>query len=252
MPTESLDVERSGPLLHVWLSRPKQLNPISTSVLRELGDLFRNLETDFDIRAVVLGGRGRSFSAGADRRERREPDEGATERERRWFSQLGRRACQAIEDCEVPTIARVQGHALGGGFCLAQSCDFRVAAEDAEFGLPEVELGLPLTWGAVPRLIHEIGAARARELVMLGTRIDGRRAAEIGLVHRAVPAAELDDAVAQLAEQVLALPELAVHMTKTQLRGYARRDSLGDASEADGDLLGQAFQSPTLRERFRL
>ena len=93
------------------------------------------------------------------------------------------------------TIARLHGHAIGGGLALALACDFRVAADDALLDLPEVDLGVPLTWGATPRLIHEIGAARARELILLCDRVDAERAERDGLVHRVVPAAALDAAV---------------------------------------------------------
>lgn len=215
-------------------------------MLREVGDLFSSLETAYEARVVILGGRGRTFCAGADRKalapgEALPPPE--TDRERRWVAQLGRRACQAIENCEVVTIARVHGHAVGGGCCFALSCDFRVATEDALFRVPEVDLGVPLTWGAAPRLIHELGAARAREVLLLCENIDGRKALDWGMVHRAVPAEDLDSTVDELANTLASKPEMAVYMTKTQLRGYARMANLGDATEADSDLINIALQS---------
>ena len=230
----------------MWLARPERLNAISPLMLREVGDLFSSLEKDFETRVVILGGRGRTFCAGADRKPPVPGQELApaeSDRERRWIAQLGRRACQAIEDCEVVTIARVHGHAVGGGCCFALSCDFRVTAEDALFRVPEVDLGVPLTWGAAPRLIHEIGAARAREVLLLCENIDGRKALAWGMAHRAVPAAELDEAVDDLANTLANKPEMAVYMTKTQLRGYAQLARLGDVTESDSDLIDVATRS---------
>jgi enoyl-CoA hydratase/carnithine racemase len=133
---------------------------------------------------------------------------------------------------------------------LAAACDFRVAAEGALFHVPEVDLGIPLTWGATPRLIAELGAARARELILLCERIDAAEAHRIGLVHRVVPAAELDATVLALANSLAAKPEAAVHMTKTQFRAYARRASLGDVTETDGDQLVAASRTAIARQSF--
>jgi enoyl-CoA hydratase/carnithine racemase len=249
---ETIELEREGPVLRVWLNRPERLNAVTPKVLQELGDLFLSLETEFETRVVVLGGRGRSFCAGMDRKGGEPLPAAKNEREEHWRAQLGRRACRAIEDCDAVTIARTHGHAIGGGCCFALSCDFRIASDDTLFRVPEVDLGIPLTWAATPRLIHEIGAARTRELLLLCEDVDAATAARWGLVHRAVPAAELDATVQHFADAILAKPELAVHMTKTQLRGYARRAALGDSSETDGDLITVAQRSPEVRKRFKL
>jgi enoyl-CoA hydratase/carnithine racemase len=253
---ETLELERDGAVLHVWLARPAKRNALNETALVEIERLFGELQTDFATRVVVLGGRGASFCAGADRNDppgsrRMGARSGASERERRWAAQLGRRACAAIAALEAVTIARLHGHVLGGGLALALACDLRLAAEDARLALPEVDLGVPLTWGATPRLIHEIGAARARELLLLGDAVDAERAERIGLVHRVVPAGDLDPAVRELAQRIAAKPEIAVHMTKTQLRAYAHRAPLGDVSETDADLLLASARVGVAREAFR-
>ena len=250
---QTLELERAGPVLRVWLNRPARRNAVSPRMLSELGDLFLSLEKDFDVRVVVLGGRGASFCAGADRKapvpeEALPPPSG--ERERRWVANLGRRACRAIEDCEVVTIARVHGHAIGGGCCLALSCDFRVAAQDSVFRIPEIDLGIPLSWAAVPRLLDEIGAARTRELVLLCGDVRADHALAWGMVHRSVALEALDSEVDDFVQTLLSKPELALHMAKTNLRGYARLRSLGDASEADGDLITVAQGSGDFQQRF--
>lgn len=255
MPTgdfETLELEREGPVLRVWLNRPEKLNAIDNTMLREIGDLFGSLETEWEARVVVLGGRGRSFCAGADRKAGAPAVEPSTDRERRWISQLGRRANKAIEDCDALTIARVHGHAIGGGACFALACDFRIAARDAVFRVPEVDLGIPLTWGATPRLLNEIGAARTREVLMLCEDIAAQKAADWGMVHRAVDPEALDSEVDELARKLAAKPEMAISMTKSQLRAYARATSLGDVSETDGDLLDRAARSESARGLFGL
>ncbi len=254
---ETLELAREGAILRVWLNRPERRNALDTRALDEIADCFTRVQTAFDVRVVVLGGRGQSFCAGADRKSppgsaRMRRSSGASERERRFASQIGRRACAAIADCEAVTIARIHGHAVGGGFALALCCDFRVAAQGAVFHVPEVDLGIPLSWGATPKLIYEVGAARAREIILACDRFDSTRAAEWGVVHRAVAAEALDSAVDELAHRMAAKPEIAVHMAKTQFRAYARAAALGDASEADGDLMLAASRVGAAREAFKI
>jgi enoyl-CoA hydratase/carnithine racemase len=253
---ETLELERDGAVLHVWLARPAKRNALNGTALEEIAALFARLQTDFEARVVVLGGRGPSFCAGADRDDppgsrRMGARSGASERERRWAAQLGRRACAAIAALDAVTVARLHGHVLGGGFALALACDLRIAAAGARLALPEVDLGVPLTWGATPRLIHEIGAARARELLLLGEAVDAERAERFGLVHRVVPESGLDAAVRELTARVAAKPEVAIHLTKTQLRAYAQRAALGDVSEADADWLLASARIGVARESFR-
>jgi enoyl-CoA hydratase/carnithine racemase len=225
-----LAIERDGPVLRVWLDRPERRNALDTATLEALAELYTGLQRDFETRVVVLGGRGPSFCAGADRErppggERMAASSGASERERRFAAQIGWRACRAIEDCEVVTLARVHGHAVGGGVAL--------------------------TWGATSRLIAELGAARARELILMCDRVDARTAERWGLVNRVVPAGRLDATVDAWALRLAAKPEVAVHMTKSQLRAQARRAVLGDTSETDGDLLLAASRSAVARASFR-
>jgi enoyl-CoA hydratase/carnithine racemase len=255
MTWKTLTVERDGALLRVWLNRPERRNALDTTALDEIAALFTGLATDFETRVVILGGRGDAFCAGADRRDppaaaRMAASSDASERERRYASQIGRRAARAIEESEVPTIARLHGYAIGGGVVLAAACDFRIAAEGTWLQVPEVDLGIPLTWGGTPRLVHEIGAARARELILLCERVDAATAERWGLVHRVVPADRLDATVDDWARRLAEKPEIAVHMTRTQLRAYARRAALGDVSETDGDVLMAASRVGVARTSF--
>jgi enoyl-CoA hydratase/carnithine racemase len=255
MSASRLELEREGSVLRVWLARPERRNALDTAALEEIAALFAGLQREFGVRVVVLGGRGPSFCAGADRRDppgraRLAADSGASDRERRWTAQLGLRACRAIEACEAVTLARIHGHAVGGGLALALACDFRIAASDTLFAVPEVDLGIPLSWGAVARLAHEVGPARAREAILLCDRFDAARAEAWGAVHRVVAPGDLDAAVADWALRLAAKPEVAVHMTKTQLRAYAAAARLGDVAEADGDLLLAASRLGAARQSF--
>jgi enoyl-CoA hydratase/carnithine racemase len=249
---ETLTLERVGSVLHVWLDRPDKRNPLSGQCLQELVDVFTGVASDFDVRCVVLGGRGPAFSGGADRTAppaAPRSDEPSV-RERRWVAQLGKRAARAIEDCEVPTVARLHGFVVGGAAVLAVACDFRIAADDTIVWIPEVDLGIPLTWGAVPMLIRECGMARAREAITLCDRIPAADAERWGIVHRVVPAAELDATVADWATRLAAKPDAAITMTKSQLRAYAATFRTADLTELDGDLLLGASRSAEARKAF--
>jgi enoyl-CoA hydratase/carnithine racemase len=242
MAATPIEVERDGGVVRLWFDRPEKHNPLGTATLERIVELYTSFATDFGVRVVVLGGRGPSFSAGADLTappgsEHLGREGGIGARERRWWAQLGRRAVSAVADAEVVTVARLHGNVLGGGLCLALACDFRIATADARLGLPEVDLGLPLTWGGTARLVHEVGAARARQLIMLTDPVAGAEAERWGLVHRAVPADDLDAAVDDWAGRLAAKPERAIHMAKTQFRALSRRGGLGDSTETDGDLL---------------
>lgn len=257
MAGENYELERDGAVLRVWLNRPARRNALDTRSLEDLARLFEELQRDFATRVVVLGGRGASFCAGADRKappasEHLRADSGVSDRERRWWAQLGLRAARAIEELEAVTIARVHGHAVGGGLALALACDFRIAAEDSVFHVPEVDLGVPLSWGAAARLLAEVGAARAREILLMCDRIDAATAERWGIVHRAVPAEQLDAEVDTWAARLAAKPEVAVHMTKTQLRAYALKARLGNVTESDGDLLLAASRLGVARASFRM
>jgi enoyl-CoA hydratase/carnithine racemase len=245
---QTLEVERAGAVTRVWLNRPRVLNALNSTALEEIATVFDGLQRDFDAQVVVLGGRGRAFSAGADRKDppgRTSSGSTSGPRERRYASQLGRRALEAIERVEAITIARLHGHVIGGATVLALGCDLRIAAADTVFRIPEVELGVPLTWGAVPRLAREVGAARAKELILLGDEFDAAAAEKYGMVNQTVAGKELDATVDRWATRIAQQPEWAVHMTKTQFRAYGRMTALGDVTEGDGDLLNAAaLQDP--------
>jgi enoyl-CoA hydratase/carnithine racemase len=254
MEWRTLTYSQVGAVGSVWLTRPERRNALNQEALEELADVFGRLKRAFDVRVIVLGGRGPTFSAGADLKD--PPgvavmgDPTRTVRERQWFSELGTRAIEAIERVDAITIARVQGHAIGGGALLAWACDLRIAAEGTEFGIPEVGLGDLLNWKGVSRLIAEVGIPRARELVLLGDRIDADAALRFGLVNRVVPADQLDLAVNDWATRIAAKPEAALSLTKAQFRAFAARQADADATELEAFLELEALRDEATRARF--
>jgi enoyl-CoA hydratase/carnithine racemase len=255
MAYDTLTVEHDGPITRVWLNRPERLNALNAEALEEIATAFTELQGRFETPVVILGGRGRAFCAGADRKDppaaRMAKGSGAGARERRHASQLGRRALEAIENLEAITLARLHGHVVGGGLALALACDLRIAAEGTAFQIPEVDLGVPLSWGAVPRLAQEVGAARAKELILLCDRFDATAAERYGLLNRVVREAELDGTLDDWARRLAGKPEWALHMTKTQFRAYSRAVPLGDVTETDGDLLAAASREDPTRFGFQ-
>jgi enoyl-CoA hydratase/carnithine racemase len=254
-PADSVRLLAHGEVLVVELHRPAKLNALDGATLEAIASVFTQVNASFAVRAVLLRGAGRAFSAGADRKaapgsDRMSVASGAGERERRHASQIGLRACAAIANCEVPTVAVVQGWCVGGGFALAVSCDFRIAASDAQFSIPEVDLGIPLAWGATPRLISEIGMAKARELIMMCDPIDADEAFRIGVVNRVVPVGSEGELAMDWAQRLAAKPEIAIHETKTQFRAYAASSLMGNVTETDGDLMVAASRSPIAKAAF--
>lgn len=251
---ETLTIEHDGPITHVWLNRPERRNALNATALEEIAAAFTELQRRFETPVIVFGGRGPSFCAGADRKDppgtRMSKVSGASVRERRYAAQIGRRAVEAIEHIEAITIARIHGHAIGGGLVLALACDLRIAAADTVFQIPEVDLGIPLSWGAAPRLAREVGMARAKELILMCDRFDAPTAERYGMLNRVVDTGQLDTVVGEWAKRLAAKPAAALHMTKTQFRGFARTVPLGDVTEADGDLLAAASREDPSRFGF--
>jgi enoyl-CoA hydratase len=172
--------ERRGPVALVTLNRPEALNALDRALLETLRDGVRALAGEAGLRALVVTGAGRAFAAGADIAEMRR----LTPLEGERFSRLGHEALAALEELPVPTIAAVNGFALGGGCELACACDFIYAARRARFGQPEVSLGLLPGFGGTSRLMRRVGVAWAKELVLSGEPIGTEIGERIGLVNR--------------------------------------------------------------------
>ena len=228
-------VELDGPRATVWLNRPEKLNALSEELRASLQEAVDDLAERTDVRVVVLAGEGRSFSAGADLRDRPRPP--ADEAGRRRATGRWQRLLEDLERLPQVTVARLHGHVIGGAFLLAAACDLRVATADVRFSIPELAIGIPLTWAGLPRLAREIGLPRTREVVMTGREVGGAEALGWGLVNRLVDPDDLDAAVSQLVAELLAQPGAPLGMTVDALRALGRATSAPELSWADPDLL---------------
>lgn len=231
------------PIGRLTFSSPKGVNVISTPFLNQLDAALAEAESDDAARVVMVTGEGKTFLAGADIAEMAAsaPDAG------RDFARLGKRVFDRLAALPVPTIAAVNGAALGGGCEVALACDLRVMATTAKIGMPEVKLGLIPGWGGTQRSQLLLGAARARRLVFTGEPIDAALAVEIGLVNEAVEPADLQAACERLAAPILAAGPLAVRLAKrAMVRAEAERLKLGMAEETAA--FGEAFGSEQGRE----
>ena len=217
--SELIAVDRKqGGAVWVTLNRPGARNALSRQVNLELAELAADLGADCAVRAVVITGAGdKAFCAGADLKERK----GVTAEQTGRYVDAISGAINAWAGMPKATIAAVNGFAFGGGLELALACDFRIAADTAQFGLTEVRLGIMPGAGGTQRLTRLIGVARAKELIMLGRRIDAARAREIGLVLDVVPGAELSATVDSLLGELSACAPISIAKAKEAIeRGF--------------------------------
>lgn len=219
---ETLKLELDGRRATVTLNRPQQRNAMSTHLLKEMIDCASLLAARSDIDVVLVTGAGGCFSAGADLKDKQRwsnPD--ASFNQQREIASLGMRMARAWEELPQITIAAVEGYAIGGGLALCVALDWRVLARDAFVALPEIALGIPLTWGTIPRLVNLAGPAKAKRLTILCERVGATEALDMGVVdYIAEPGAALAKA-RQVCDAVLAMPSHSVRMSKEAVNAFA-------------------------------
>jgi enoyl-CoA hydratase len=204
---DNLLVTRQGAVALVTINRPKVLNALDSRTLEQLHALAGDLAADAGVRAVIITGAGdRAFVAGADIREL----ERFTPSEAGDYARRGQETFDRIERMGKPVIAAINGFALGGGCELAMACTLRLAAETAQFAMPEVNLGLLPGFAGTQRLPRLVGRAKALDLLLTGRQITAEAALEIGLVSRVVPDASLLAETTALAEALAAKAPVAV------------------------------------------
>ena len=208
MAYETILVERRGPVGIVTLNRPKQLNALNSRLIRELNQALDELEADDSIAAGVITGNERAFAAGADIKEMMELDfMGA-------FKSDFIAPWQKVAERKKPLIAAVAGYALGGGCELAMMCDIIVAAENARFGQPEINLGTMPGAGGTQRLVRAVGKSKAMEMVLTGRMMDAQEAERANLVARVVPTDRVVEEAVRIAEEIAAKSQPVVQMAK--------------------------------------
>jgi enoyl-CoA hydratase/carnithine racemase len=248
---QALVYERRGPVARVTLNRPRVLNALSVELIREFGDAFDRLEADEEVRAVVLLGAGRAFSAGYDLKESgAQKVSGVVE----WRKRLERdvRFTLRVWDCPKPVIAAVHGYCLAGACDLAMMCDLTVAAEGTLFGEPEIRFGSGVVTLVMPWVI---GMKKTRELLYTGfDRVTAEEALALGLVNRVVPPDRLDAEAMALAEEIARNDPEAVKLTKIALNRTYERMGIKDAlaMNLELDTIMEAAETPMRREFNRI
>jgi enoyl-CoA hydratase/carnithine racemase len=226
----------AGRVAIVRFDRGDRLNALSVAAMRELRGAAQSFEDDTATSVVILTGNAACFSAGFDLGDvegQRRADLGLADR--RVALRAGPRMCGAWRDLEQVTIAAIEGHCIGGGVALVAALDFRICGATAHFRVPEVALGMNMSWGSLPRLVQLMGPARTKQAVILAEdRITSAQALAWGLVEEMVPDGTALAAARALADRIAALPPVAVTMTKTTIDRIAGAfDDL--ASHMDGD-----------------
>lgn len=237
----------SDQIATVTINRPDKLNALNAQAKKELRDLFIGIKTDPAVDVVIITGSGeKAFVAGTDIKELTE----LTGDSGKEFSANGQEVFDMIENLGKPVIAAVNGYALGGGCELALACHIRVAAENAKFGQPEVNLGVIPGYGGTQRLARLVGRGRAMELILTGAQIDAQEAWRIGLVNRVVPRAELMKAASEMARVITSKSQFAIRMA---LKGVniTEEVSLTEGLRLEASLFGLCCDSEDMKEGTR-
>lgn len=244
MAYENLLLEKEGALAILYVNRPKALNALNKDTLLEMKDAITNIKNDPEVDVLIVTGAGdKSFVAGADIAFM----QSLTAVEAREFGALGQEVFRMIESMEKPSIAAVNGFALGGGCELAMCCDFRIASSKAKFGQPEVGLGITPGFGGTQRLPRLVGSGMARQMLYTADVIDASEALRIGLVNNVVAPEELMDVVKGIAGRIISKGKLAVRFSKIAANEGLQTD-IDRAMTIEADLFGLCFSTEDQKE----
>lgn len=247
MAYENLRIDIDGNVAVVTVAREKVLNALNRQTINELTWALRDLDGDARVRAVVLTGAGdRAFIAGADIAEMVGLEVG----EARAFAELGHALADLIGSMHKPVIAAVNGFALGGGCELALACDFIYASTSAQFGQPEVNLGISPGFGGTQRLARRVGSARALELILTGDRLGAAEALELGLVNAVCTPEELLGRARACAEKIAQKPPAAVAACKRAVR-RSEELPLTAGNELERELFAALFATEEQKSKMR-
>ena len=223
MTYQYLKVEKEGHVAVVTLDRPEKLNALSADLMEEVILASQAFHEDEETRVVIFTGSGGCFSAGVDLTDKRfaEGLVKASNLKKLRFLGLGPRMIRAVYEIDQITIAAVNGAAMGGGACIAAACDFRIGAEDCRVGYPEVDLGMNLSWTALPMCMHLIGPARTKRMVILAEKVKAQTLLEWGFLDEVAPADELLAATQAMAGKYAAQAPIAAQMVKRSVNAIA-------------------------------
>lgn len=228
----------------ITFNRPKVLNAMNSEVLAEIYDVVTLCKNDEKVKALILTGAGdKAFVAGADISQM----QNYTSVEILQLMELGHRTLRLIETMPKPSLAAVNGFALGGGTEIALACDIRFASENAVFGQPEILIGVIPGWGGTKRLPRLVGMGIAKEMILGGVQINARRAYEIGLVNKVFPADKLMEESRKFAKKLAGLPAFALKMAKNSIN-YGFDMSLDNAGLLEIGCIAQCFATEDQKE----
>ncbi len=229
------------------INRPKVLNALNSATIAEIDDAIRQVRGDAQARALLITGAGdKAFVAGADISEM----QGMSALEAKDFGQRGLNVFRSLENLPVPVIAVVNGYALGGGCELAMSCDWILAAENAAFGQPEVNLGVPPGFGGTQRLLRLVGRGIAMEMLMTGRQVKAEEALRIGLATKVYPQEQLMAEALEVARVIKTKGPIAVRLAKEVVQRGQDLD-LENACVLESEVFGLAFSTEDQREGMR-
>ncbi len=242
---QEITVSIDGTIGRLTLNRPDKLNPLSVTMLDEIARATRWFDSR-RAKVVVIAGAGRAFTAGADLSTfQSTADDSDIDT---WTAaDKGRRMADALESMEALAIASIHGWCVGGGVVLAAACDLRIAADAARFSIPEIDLGITLDWGGIPRLVRELGPARAKELVLTCRPFDAAEALSLGFLNRVVPAGELEAATHELAATIDGKARFTITATKQHVNAVTDQMVGPERSWSDAGTLVQALTDPDCR-----
>ena len=240
---QTIRYEKNGNIGIATINRPEALNALNSTVISELEQLISEVEKDAELGAFIITGEGRSFVAGADIGEQSTMDVAAG---RKW-GQRGSALFRRIEKLEIPTIAAVNGFALGGGCELALSCDIILASEKAKFGQPEVGLGITPGFSGTQRLPRRVGVAKAKELIFSGKQIGAEEAKRIGLVNEVYAAEELLNKAVEMAKSFTANAPIAVKYSKACIDRGMQMD-IDNGIALENELFAMCFATEDQKE----
>ncbi len=244
MDFETLLIDIDGACATITINRPDRLNAVNTLVFTEMGRALDGLAENAEVRIIVLKGAGeRAFVAGADIKEMADMTRAEAET-RSWH---GMRLYDKMRRQPQPLVASIQGYALGGGMLIAVACDVRVASERAEFGYPEIRLGVFPGTGGTILVDRLLGAATARAICLLGDRFPAERAYQLGIVNRLVAHGELEAATAEVAETLAGYSPIAIRELKRALNASLEMD-FEAARAVEIEAYGRCFDSEDRRE----
>lgn len=242
----TLEIEMKGPVATIWMNRPDMHNAFDETLITELTAACTALDDDKDVRVVVLAGRGKSFSAGADLNwMKRAANNGVEDNLNDARALAG--MLRVLAEMKKPTIARVQGAALGGGMGLAAACDIAVASTKAVFATSEVKFGI-IPSAISPYVLRAIGARQAYRYFQSAERISAERAREIGLVHEAVEADELDAKVQEIVTALLQGGPLSQSAAKDLIRAVNNQPINDNLVEDTAHRIAHLRATPEARE----